>query len=285
MYFSVSPDLYPFPISLQCSLNAPEELAEFEALLDTLHRCGFYGVELNLPAMEQFDPAWLSALVRRHGLRLDQLATGAYAKAHGCSLSAEDPAVRRRSVEDCVRNLEFAARAGCGVILGFFKGGPGQPPEDARQRLTDSLQKLRPFAERWGVPVLVEATNRSESSAACSLQETLEILDAVGSPCFGMLADTYHMHLEESSVCGALRTYAGRFERLHLSDDNRLFPGFGRLDFGKILSILIQTGYTGRLGIEGNCLRSVGVDLLQSAGYLVRCAAAEDPARQAKGPA
>lgn len=271
MHSPLSSTLSPFPISLQCSVYKPEEIPAFEVLLDTLHRCGFYGVEVNLPAMEQFDPAALRSLVQRHGLQLDQLATGAFAKAHGYSLSTNDPDIRRQSIQGCIQNLEFAARAGCGVILGFFKGGPGQARDSACLLLTDSLQQIRPYAERWGVPVLLEATNHRETSAACTLQETLDILAAVNSPSFGLLADTYHMNLEETSVYDALQHYAGWFERLHLSDDNRFFPGFGGLDFKRIFSLLSQNGYSGRLGIEGNCLHSLAQDLLSSADYLARC--------------
>ena len=84
----------------------------------------FYGVELNLPDLDLIKPEELKSLLNEYQMKMNMLATGVYAKTHGLSLSSGIPEERMRAVNGCKRNIDYAASMGCGIIIGFLKGGP-----------------------------------------------------------------------------------------------------------------------------------------------------------------
>lgn len=260
--------LFPFKTSLQCVLETKKQLPELEKLFELLHHEGFYGVELNLPDLELVKPGELKSLLDRYHLKMDMLATGVYARQRGLSLSCTDIRERARAVQGCKNNIDYAASMGCGIILGFFKGGPDDNPEQAQDYFLDSMMKLKPYIEVNNVPVLIEATNHKETSVVRTLEEGVRTVEYLDSPCIQLLADTYHMNIEEPSVLDSLETFRSYYPHLHISDDNRAFPGLGSMDFSTIYRKLMQIGYNGSLAIEGNIQSSWLEDTRQSADYL-----------------
>jgi D-psicose/D-tagatose/L-ribulose 3-epimerase len=261
------------PLSYQTVL--PDDYgsnAPFQSLCAVLQELGFWGVELNMRDPAVIDPAALCAHLKGHGLRLSMLATGVTAKHMGLSLSHPDGETRGRSAEKCREMIDWAARASeaaatwdpsarVGLIIGFLKGGVAPDPLPARARFRRSLEEIIPHAERKSVPVLVEATNRYESSVANSLVDTAALLRGFPPAWAQMLPDTFHMNIEEADMEEALRGANGLFTSLHLSENNRFLPGFGAIDFEELFGFLEGIGYKGRLAMEGNIRGTVEADL------------------------
>ena len=118
------------------------------------------------------------------------------------------------------------------------------------------------------MPLLVEATNRYESSAVNSLQDAADIIHAYQNPFLRVLPDTFHMNIEECSMTGSLIKHMALYDSLHISDNNRFFPGLGAIDFFAILRFLKESGYTGGIAIEGNLRGSFQEDLNASMSVL-----------------
>lgn len=262
----------PFRVTLQTILRSREELPAFRKTLQQLQEMGFWGIELNLPDLEVLSPSELTDLLNEYQLHMTYLATGAYAKSRGLALSSPDPEVRRRSVEGCLANLAYAAQMNCGIILGFFKGGPLEDEAAAQENFIESL---RAVCGQSGdaVPILVEATNRRETCVVRTLQDAETVLAAVKDPRLYLLPDTYHMNYEETDPMGEIKRLLPLIRNLHISDDNRYFPGLGSLDFGAVLRELKAMGYQGTLGIEGNTLETLEKDLETSVQAICRAAA------------
>jgi sugar phosphate isomerase/epimerase len=164
--------------------------------------------------------------------------------------------------------IDFAAEFGAGIIVGFLKGGPGSDRDKATGRLRDSLRRLENHLRAKKVPLLVEATNRYESSVANSLQDAADLIEGFQNPYLRILPDTYHMNIEESSPFGALVKHASLYDSVHISDNNRYFPGLGALDFHGFLRFLREAGYQGGIAIEGNNRDGFEDDLRVSMGLL-----------------
>jgi sugar phosphate isomerase/epimerase len=60
------------------------------------------------------------------------------------------------------------------------------------------------------------------------------------------------MNIEERDGPGALERHAALFSSIHLSDNNRLFPGRGAIAFASIIGTLRRIGWKGFCAIEGN---------------------------------
>ena len=84
--------LFPFKTGFQCVLESKEQLPQLRRLFRLLHREGFCGVELNLPDLDLIKPEELKSLLNEYQMKMNMLATGVYAKTHGCLLYTSDAA-------------------------------------------------------------------------------------------------------------------------------------------------------------------------------------------------
>jgi sugar phosphate isomerase/epimerase len=252
---------FRFPLSIQLTLpDDYDQDTRFQQVLGLLQEYRFDGVELNIIHIDLIDPEQLIDYLRRYDLRMTQFATGAAAKALDLSLSAEDEQVHQRSVEACLEFIDFAGLFKAGVIVGFMKGSAGPDQEFARGRFQKALIQIAPKARQAEVPVLIEATNRYESAVANALKDTAELIKPFAeNPFIRLLPDTFHMNIEEKNAPAALERWAELYDSIHLSDNNRFFPGLGALDFEATLSFLRRIDYRGGVAIEGN----IETDLIQ----------------------
>lgn len=256
------PQPFRYPLSLQTVL--PEDYPrnrEFASLLKLLRELGFRGVELNVADPRKHDFAAIREYLSGFQLEFSMLATGLTARRLGLSLSDPDERARRRAVAICRELIGWVQSPDTGVILGLIKGGPAGDAEAARGRFRRSLGEIVPAARARGVAILVEATNRYETAVARTLAEAAGLVEGYDPGAVQILPDTFHMNIEETDLCEALRAQRSRFRSLHLSDNNRHFPGAGAIDFSRIADCLAEIGYEGRLGIEGNVRDTLAEDL------------------------
>jgi D-psicose/D-tagatose/L-ribulose 3-epimerase len=252
-----------YPLAIQFAL--PSRYRDDRALretLDGLREAGYSGVELNIADPFSLDWTDLFAFLKEHGLAMYRFASGLTAKTRSLSLSAADEETRLRSIAAGRQMLRALAGTRIGIIVGFLKGPVSTDREGSRRRFAQSIADLAPDAAAHGVPLVVEATNRYESSVANSLDDAVALLPA--SQARGrwvqILPDTFHMNIEERDTPGALVQHAALFSSLHLSDNNRLFPGRGAISFGPIIGTLRRIGWKGFLAIEGNTVEGLLAD-------------------------
>jgi sugar phosphate isomerase/epimerase len=191
-----------------------------------------------------------------------------------------DPAARRRAVDRLRRQLEgVAALGGSGVITpaawGMFArrlppfDEPPRTPEEDREVLVAGLAELGAHAAELGVALLLEPLNRYEDHMVNTVAQAAELVRAAGSPGLRILADTYHMNIEEDDPCAALRTAGDLLGAVHLSDSNRHQPGTGHVPFAAIVATLRETGFDGVLSVECR-LRGEPADAVRECGRFLR---------------
>lgn len=261
---------YRFPLGIQTVL--PEkyrEDEEFRNNLKTLQEFGFSGVELNMAHPDKVDLTDVINFLKEFDLELTMFASGLTAKTYNLSLSSADTETRQRSMKKCQEMIDFVKGTGAGIIIGFLKGSATQNIHGARERFADSLQQISPYVRDKKVPILVEATNRYESAVANSLEDTVELLKDIQNPFLRILPDTFHMNIEEADGFAALTKYAKYYEFIHISDNNRFFPGFGAIKFDELIQFLKTLDYQGGLAVEGNIKRSFIEDIKTSMDYLI----------------
>ncbi len=259
---------YIFPLSIQ--LPAVDDLysSTIRRKFLLLQKYGFSGVELNITNLTATDPQQLKKYLADFGLKMTMLASGALAIKHNLSLSHENKTIRKNAVQIGRQIIQYAAEFDAGVILGFMKGAAGEKRETAQKLFQESLHQIGEAALKSKVPVLIEATNHYESSVANTVAEAASLIKGFDNPYLRVLPDTYHMNIEEESPFGALVKYQDLYDSLHISDNNRFYPGLGRLDFFALFAFLAEIGYEGGVAIEGNLKHSFTEDLEMSLEYL-----------------
>ncbi|MEQ3553695.1 sugar phosphate isomerase/epimerase family protein [Pseudonocardia nematodicida] len=189
---------------------------------------------------------------------------------------------RRRDAVDNMRTQlsVIAELGGSGAMTpasyGMFSRRlpPFTPPRDEagdREVLLDALGELGRHADAEGVRILLEPLNRYEDHMVNRLDQAVELAEATGLDAVGVVADAYHMNIEETRPSAALEAAAGRLAHVQVSDSNRLEPGAGHLDWAAFLAALGRIGYRGDLAAECR-LSGPAEDVLPRASATLRAA-------------
>ena len=91
----------------------------------------------------------------------------------------------------------------------------------------------------------IEPVNRYETGFINTAALAVELVDLVGSPGIGLVANTFHMNIEEPSIEQSIRQAGPHIFHFHVADSNRWYPGAGHLDFARLLATLAESGYRG----------------------------------------
>jgi sugar phosphate isomerase/epimerase len=175
---------------------------------------------------------------------------------------AFDPDLRRDALAQLKSQLSVIAEiGGPGAVActpasyGMFSRRlpPFDPPRseaDDRAVLLDGLAELGEHATREGATLVLEPLNRYEDHMVNRLDQAIDLVDEAGLPSVRVLADTYHMNIEEDEPAAALAKAAPHLAHVQVSDSNRFQPGAGHIDWPALLHTLDATGYTGYLALE-----------------------------------
>jgi sugar phosphate isomerase/epimerase len=193
------------------------------------------------------------------------------------------PQEREQAIANLKQALSMCAAAGgLGVILPpliavKMQGRPRLPdlsPLASVRQLEFELlvtilkQEIVPHAEHVGARVIIEPLNRYEQWWPCTLAEGVAICEAVGSPYVVIMADFFHMNIEEADIAASLRAAGQWIWNIHLADSQRLLPGYGHIDFGPPLRVLQEIGYDRYYGFECAIPGDPLVELPKAMDYL-----------------
>ena len=150
------------------------------------------------------------------------------------------------------RAAELGVKA---VVLGSSgaKNIPeGFPKEKAREQFIDLLGKINDIAAPLDIEIVIEPLNRTESNFVNSLPEGLEIARAVNKSHIRLLADYYHMRMEDEPMSNVIEA-GDMLRHTHIAaKKGRKFPAAGDgEDYAAFAEALRGIGYSGRVSVEG----------------------------------
>ena len=215
-------------------------------------RLGFDAIEIFPPAASAVDARNLRPLLDRHSLKVAAMGTGGGWVKRRLTLTSSDANVRREA-RDFVRSIIDAAGAlGAPAIIGSMQGrwGDGVSRDNAMGWLSEALNELGEHARRLGVGLLYEPLNRYETNLVNLLSNGIALVQSLSTLNVRLLADLYHMNIEEADLAVALRETADLLGHVHLADSNRRPAGNGHTDFKPIADALRGIGYDGYLSAE-----------------------------------
>jgi len=241
-------------------LSIRENMAPGSNLMErcrNLQKLGYDGIELtNTCQPEQVDE--IKAAVQETGIQPSIVGAGG-----GCLLDARK-AERDLAVQRHKTGLEVAAAVGAVGILSVpllavtMQGRPRIPDlspymkTEALERavLIELYREISAHAQKLGVYLIVEPLNRYEQFWPRTLADGVSICREVGNPHCRMMADFFHMHIEEADIAASIREAGEFIYNVHLADSNRQTPGRGHLDFLPGFRALKDIGYDKFCGIE-----------------------------------
>jgi sugar phosphate isomerase/epimerase len=244
-------------------LSIRENMVPGATLLEkfrNLRTLGFDGIEMTTSSeLERADE--ILAAMKETGIQPSITS----AKGGGCLIDSRKEE-REKAVRGHIEALELAAKIGAyGVIsppIITMKMQPDRPripdlsPAVSRDEVERELvhQLYRQIAKRGeelGTAIIVEPLNRYEQWWPCTLRHGVEICKTVGSPACRMMADLFHMNIEEANLADAIREAGTEYiYNVHIADSVRRLPGTGHTDFKPPFRALKEIGYDKFCGLE-----------------------------------
>lgn len=213
---------------------------------------GFHAIELFPPGPDAVDARELRTLLDDHGLALAAVGTGAGWVKHRLALTSPDEAIRAKAVAFIERMMDFAALFDAPAIIGSMQGRAADSITKpvALRFLGNALFKLDEHAADTGTTLLYEPLNRYETNLINTIADGVQLLTGIGTQNVQLLADLFHMNIEEPSLPSALRAGASHIGHVHFADSNRQAAGTGHTSFAPVVKVLREFGYDGYLSAE-----------------------------------
>lgn len=192
--------------------------------------------------------------LRNHELGVGVVMPAALTK-EGLYLGHKDAQIRRTIISRMKQIIEYASQVDAMVSLGLVRGSVAgdDTTEALLERFADSVEKLLPFAQKYGVDLVLEPINRYEINTLNSSLEAKAFIDDYQLPIYLML-DTFHMNIEDVSIEESFRVCGDLLKHVHFLDSNRLAPGMGHMDMRMIYRTLKEIDYQGYLCLEALAL-------------------------------
>lgn len=237
-------------------LSCQENLVRGSSLkekVEKLESFGFEGVELwgnNL--RERLNEVKLA--FKDKDIKVSTICSG----YSGCLLDPNKEE-RDRAIKDIKELLSLCAELqAVGLVVVPIFGPPKLPDltpimnvlELEKRLLVELLNELGEYAYSQGTYILLEPLNRYETHFVKTLSDAREILNATHGRGLKIMADFFHMNIEEADILYALSSNIDLIAHIHLADSNRLLPGMGHTDFASSFKVLKEKRYTGYMTLE-----------------------------------
>lgn len=227
----------------------------WDGLADAFERAaklGFDAMEIFAPGPDAVSVDEVKSLCQQTGLKVAAVGTGAGMVKHQLSLTDPD-ASQRKAARDFVRSMiDFGGAFNAPAIIGSMQGrwGGDLSLEASLDYLAEALDELGPEAAKYDVPLIYEPLNRYETNLIATVDEGVTFLERLETNNVKLLADLFHMNIEEANVAAAIRLGGDAIGHIHFVDSNRKAAGLGHTDFGPIISALKEIEYDGYLCAE-----------------------------------
>ncbi|GKS13212.1 hypothetical protein YDYSY3_42120 [Paenibacillus chitinolyticus] len=241
-----------------------------------LYKWGYDGIAIfvNYSEWNEELHAEILSLRERTGIIPCEFAFGDEIYGH---LMDGDVEFRKKSREMYKLAAEISGELGAVTELEFAYGAqnplplfhPYQKMTEAEER--DFLDMYKEVAEPLrGTKgqMLLEGINRYESPYLNSIKDCKDVIDALKLENTGVLADFFHMSIEEADMAESIKYAGDSIKHVHLGDNNRLLPGYGATDWKRCLDALKEIDYTGFLNLECSTSGDPSTTLPETAAFL-----------------
>jgi D-psicose/D-tagatose/L-ribulose 3-epimerase len=222
-------------------------------LTDRAAGLGFDVLEVCIEDPARVTPARVSEAAERAGVAIS--VCGAFGPDR--DVSHEDPGRRQMGVAYLRTCVDIAAAVGSPHVAGPMYSATGkarmlsdEAREQQRRWAAQSLAVAADYAAERGVALAIEPLNRFETDLVNTVEQGLELCERIGRENVGVLLDTFHMNIEETSIGDAIGAAGERLLHFHACENDRGAPGSGHVPWDEVAAALKRIDYRGQVVIE-----------------------------------
>ena len=225
---------------------------DLENACQTAKKLEFDAVEIFAPGPDVLQSSAVSKALADNGLALAAVGTGAGWVKQKLHLSLPNASDRQKAKDFIKSMIEAGALHKAPAIIGSMQGrhGDGVDQATAMNYLADALEELGEYAAQQGVILIYEPLNRFETNLVNTIESGLHLLDRVSTRNVKLLADLFHMNIEEVSIADATRQGGSQIGHVHFVDSNRRPAGNGHIDLSSVSAALAEIKYQGYISAE-----------------------------------
>lgn len=217
---------------------------------------GYDGIEIGAAAPHAY-PAHLGAdrraqvrdLLQEHDIALSSMLP---APSGGAGNNPASPYIeeRRATIEHYKELAELVAMWG-GKTLIYLPGWTifGTSRRQAWAWSREVLTEVAHAIAHTGVTLVIEPTSH-DTNLCVSADDAIELMQDVNLPNVKLMFDTFHVHYSREVNTDYVYKMGADLRHIHISDNDRLPPGQGVVDFPAIIDAVIDIGFDGYLTME-----------------------------------
>ena len=176
---------------------------------------------------------------------------------HKYDIASENESVRKNGIGFLKTIAEAVGDMGGGPVGGILYGAWPETPLDGDfdrrpsvERSVVSMKEAIKSAEDNNVTFNMEVVNRFEQFIMNTCEEAIDYVKAVESTNAKVMLDTFHMNIEEDFFGDAILQAGDLLGHLHIGENNRMPPGYGRIPWTEIGAALRKINYQGYVVME-----------------------------------
>lgn len=244
--------------------------------MEKLRKFGYDGIEVwGRGLLERVDE--LKKASADTGVPISTICAG-----YGGAPLSGDPKLREQAWREIGELLQAAGELGAVglIVVPVFVGHQPRIPDlsplmtqrEAEDRLlVKCCRRAAPTAKKAGTCILLEPLNRGETNYMRTVAHAQAVCEKVAHPNVCLMADFYHMNIEELDIPSALKKAAKHVKHIHLAGNTRLLPNYGSTNFRAGFAALKSIGYANFMALECGIPGPPEKELPKTARWLREC--------------
>ena len=229
---------------------------DLEKSLQRLAKYKYDAVELEgEPDKEKYEPKKVKKMLRQYGLKVSSIA-GMYLWKEEIKrdLASSDKKIREQTIIYLFKCIDYAQLMGAKLVIvvpaAVSKLAPSLSKKEDWKNSVKAVQEVAKYAEKKDILLAIEPINRYETYLVNSVQDALYYAREVNSSHVKIMADTFHMNIEERDIPEAIRIAGSNLINVHIADSNRCSVGRGHINFKALIKALKEINYQYALTLE-----------------------------------
>jgi len=226
----------------------------YQQILEKAALLGYQGIELNFkewPSNLKVDS--IKDSLCKHDVEVAAIGTRHMFVTHRLYLASPVLNVRKKAFDYLTECMKIANKLNCNIIQAgwAFQGSTLEASYNTTwSQAVKSLKYISKLCRQYGTVFVIEFACKQNAQLVNTMDDALLMLDEVGEENVLVMADTFHVHAENDSLREIVLKADKKLAYVHLTDNERLPPGKGNVNFREFVDALKKVHYNRYMVME-----------------------------------